>query len=316
MLLGAALLLLGGGSGVACHSDAEDKERPIYIVGVDDRASGVPDGVRFDPDRSRQHLEAALADSRTMYAVDQRKPAAYRAELVISLASERKSEREDQTGVYRAVQVELHVHRDQDGQRDWLTAQGKAFLVQEPDDGERNEGFDRVLERAVAKAVEYIDLQFECRELEPEQLRERLNSEQAEQRLYVLRSLRDRTIPELVPDVVRRLADPNEDVVLEAVGVLVAQRDRRAVKPLIALSRSRDLVFRLQIITAMAEIGGPVARGYLFTLAAGHPAEEIRQRAREGLARTERSSAHVAGDSHDSPVAWPQPESRKRDTAQ
>jgi HEAT repeat protein len=306
------LLLLGGGTRVGCHSAAEDKEHPIYIVGVDDRASGVPDGVRFDPERSRRHLEAALADSRTMYVVEQREPAAYRAELVISLASERESEREEQTGVYRAVQVELHVHREQGEQRDWLTAQGKAFLVQEPDEGERNEGFDRVLDRAVAKAVEYIDLQFECRVLGPEQLRERLNSEQAEQRLYVLRSLRDRDLPEMVPDVVRRLADPDEDVVLEAVGVLVAQRDRRAVKPLIALSRSRDLVFKLQIITAMAEIGGPVARGYLFTLAAGHPAEEIRQRAREGLARIERSGAQAAGDLRNSPVAWPQPGSRER----
>jgi len=315
--LGAALLLLlGGGCWVACHSAAAVKEHPIYIVGVDDRASGVPDGVQFDPERSRQHLEAALADSRTMHVVEQRKPAAYRAELTISLASERESEREDQTGVYRAVQVELHVHRDQGGQRDWLTAQGEAFLVQEPAEGGRNEGFDRVLERAVAKAVEYIDLQFECRELEPEQLRERLNSEQAEQRLYVMRSLRDRNIPEMVPDVVRRLADPDEDVVLEAVGVLVAQRDRRAVEPLIALSRSRDLVFRLQIITAMAELGGPVARGYLFTLAAGHPADEIRQRAREGLARIERSGVQAAGDLRNSPVAWPQPGSRERDPVQ
>lgn len=290
-----------------CNRSSGERPNAVFVLGVEDRASGVPKGVRFDQQHSRKYLSEALAASKTMTEVEERVPGAFRAELVIELASERESERDGSVGVYRAVQVEIHVHRLLDDEREWLSAQGKAFLVQQADEEDRNEGFDRVLALAIAKAVEYLDLQLEARQLDADQIERRLKDERAEDRLYVLRSLRGRKMPELIPAVIGMLKDTDDDVVLEAVGVLVDQRDERAVLPLIRMSQTRDPIFQLQIITAMAELGGDVARGYLFTLAAGHGSAEVRQRAKEGLERIREAEERAGQDPGEHAVATPRP---------
>ncbi len=300
------MVMLGWAAlGVVGCSKSASGENPVFILEVDDRASGVPDGVRFDSERSRGYLASSLTDSRSMGHVSELQPEAFRAVLVITLASERESDREGELGVYRAVQVELRLRRRVGEEYQRLSAQGEAFLVQDPDRIDRKEGFDLVLEMAIARAVGNIDLQFETRDLSPKGLVARLKSKKAEERLYVLRSLRDRRVPELVPEVIEMLSDPDDDVVLEAVGMLVAQQDRRAVLPLIRMSQTRDPVFQLQIITAVAELGGSVARGYLFTLAAGHGSVEIRKRAREGLERILRQESQETSGKTDPAVALP-----------
>jgi hypothetical protein len=70
---------------------------------------------------------------------------------------------------------------------------------------------------------------------------------------------------------------------MEAIGVLVAQREQRAAVPLIRMAQGRDKVFLFQIITALTEIQGPVAKGFLFTLAAGHDLPDVRKRAKEAF---------------------------------
>ncbi len=280
----------------------------MFVLGLEDRASGSPEGLQFDPELNRASLSKALANSRHLLEVPDRRPDAYRAELVIELASERESDRDGEIGVYRAVQVELAIHRNFDGVRDRVTAQGKAFEVQEPGRADRQDGFDRVLKRAVQRAVELIDLQLDVRSLTAQAVIERLEDKASEERLYVLRSLRDRKEPEFVPAVIRLLSDPDDEIVLEAVGVLVAQQDRRAVEPLIRMSQTRDPVFQLQIVTAVAELGGEVARGYLFTLAAGHGAAEIRKRAQEGLERIlQTAPALKSSDTDGQALALPRP---------
>ncbi len=301
------VLALLATAATSCSRSSGERPNAVFILGIEDRASGVPKGVRFDQQRSRKYLSEALAASKTMAEVRERTPEAFRAELVIELASERESERDGSVGIYRAVQVEIHVHRLVDDEREWLSAQGKAFLVQQADEEDRNEGFDRVLELAIGKAVQYLDLQLQARQLDAEQIERRLKDERAEDRLYVLRSLRGRKMPELVPVVIGMLKDPDDDVVLEAVGVLVDQHDERAVLPLIRMSQTRDPVFQLQIITAMAELGGDVARGYLFTVAAGHGSAEVRQRAKEGLERIEEAAARTGQGPGEPAVATPRP---------
>lgn len=268
-----------------CEQSGSGSKQAVFVLGVQDEASGSLQDLSFDPEHGRELLAGALSDSRTLRWVDERLAQAYRAELVVALVSERESERDGELGVYRAVQVDLTLQRNQAGVRDRISAQGKAFLVQDPGRTTRQTGFEAVLELAIGRAVGLIDLQLEARALPIEQVASRIDTAKADERLYLLRSLRDRETPELVPVVIGLLADADDEIVLEAVGVLVSQRDRRAVGPLIRMSQTRDPVFQLQIITAMAELGGPVARGYLFTLAAGHGESEIRKRARQGLER-------------------------------
>jgi hypothetical protein len=298
--LALALCLLGVS---ACESGSDPGRPPVLVLGVDDQ-TGQGDG-GFDMRRAQTTLEEALAGSRQLRLVGQRDAQAYRAELAIVLASERAPERATESagegGLYRAVQVELRLVRRTDTASESLRAEGSAFLVQDPASVERAEGFQRVLELAIRQAVERIDLQLESQELPPDKLRDLLDSQDSDERLYVLRVLRARPVPELVPRVIELLRDPDPDLVLEAVGVLVAQRDDRAVPGLIRLAGSKDVVFLLQIITAVAEIGGPMARGYLFTLAAGHPESQIRERALEGLARIDRQAAAVVEPVQPSP---------------
>jgi HEAT repeat protein len=101
------------------------------------------------------------------------------------------------------------------------------------------------------------------------------------------------------------LSDPDPDVVMEAVGVLVALREQKAALPLIRLARGRDQIFLLQIITALGEIQGPVARGFLFTVAAGHDSPEIRERAREALDRVVQADRPATSTSPEPAVAYP-----------
>ncbi|HOX46360.1 MAG TPA: HEAT repeat domain-containing protein [Myxococcota bacterium] len=298
--LALALCLLGV---CACESSSDPGRPPVLVLGVDDQ-TGQGDG-GFDMRRAQTALEEALAGSRQLRLVGQRDAQAYRAELAIVLASERAPEREaegaGQDGLYRAVQVELRLVRRTEAVSESLRAEGSAFLVQDPASVERAEGFQRVLELAIRQAVERIDLQLESQGLPPDKLRALLDSQDSDERRYVLRVLRARPVPELVPRVIELLRDPDPDLVLEAVGVLVAQRDDRAVPGLIRLAGSKDVVFLLQIITAVAEIGGPMARGYLFTLAAGHPESQIRERALEGLARIDRQAAAAVAPEQPSP---------------
>jgi hypothetical protein len=280
------------------------------IFGLDDRVSGAPKGVRFDLPRARKMLGEALEGSQKLVLVEEDVPGVYRAEMTITLASERESSRAEESGIYRAVQVDLVMTRWIDAESHKLHSQGQAFLVQDPDKVDREEGFDRVLKQAIARAVKMIDLQLESRHMPAEKLTELLNSQNSEDRLYVLRALRDRRVPEMMPRIIEMLSDPDPDVAMEAIGVLVAQKEQRAAVPLIRMAQGRDKVFLFQIITALTEIQGPVAKGFLFTLAAGHDLPDVRKRAKEALSQIRNREGAVPPPKNKA-VALPRPQVEK-----
>jgi hypothetical protein len=294
---------------LGCSKKGERDHERVLIFGLDDRVSGAPKGVKFDLQQARSLLEDAIDASERMEVVEEKELGSYQAELTITLASERESQRSEEDGIYRAVHVDLVLTRWlNDHDRDTLSSQGKAFMVQDPDRLSRQKGFDRVLEQAIQQAVEIADLQFGCRRMTTEELAGLLSSERTEDRLYVLRTLRERADRDLIPRIIELLSDPDPDVAMEAVGVLVAQKDPRAVPPLIRMTEGRDTVFLLQIITALAEIKGPVARGYLFTLAAGHLSEAIRTRAREALGQVLRAEQSERSEPQKKAIALPRTE--------
>ncbi len=303
------LLCLGFSPG--CSRKSEPSREPVVVFGLDDQVSKATQGVNFDIERTRAMLRRELDDSRSLEVVGEDAPGVFRAELSIVLASERESTRTEESGVYRAVQVELDLSRWRNDESEKLSSQGQAFLVQDPDRVERKEGFEKVLKLAIAQAVEMIDLQIESRHLPGERLNELLSSQRAEDRLYVLRALRERRMPEMIPRVIDMLSDSDPDVAMEAVGVLVAQKERRAVVPLIRMAQGRDKIFLFQLITALAEIQGPVAKGYLFTLAAGHEMPDVRKRAREALERIRSEEGAQPSKGKKNTVAFPRPQSEK-----
>lgn len=85
--------------------------------------------------------------------------------------------------------------------------------------------------------------------------------------------------------------EDNELLVLRAVGALIALGDPSAIDPLIALAKNKDPRFVLQVVFAVGAIGGQTARGYLVTLASGHPVEQVRRGAEDALQELERRAS-------------------------
>lgn len=277
----ALLLLIPLG---LCECSRKDTSKsPVFVLGVDDRASGGQSGVKFDVEKCDKILLDTLNESFHLRPVSKRSDKVMRLQAIIDLASEQESNTDEESGVYRAVQVQLRLSPAPGSEGDPITSTGKAFLVQNPDSVQKDEGFGVVYKLAVANAVKYLDVQIDARSMSMDDLRKGLHSPDAQRRLYTLRSLRDRNSKKLYKDIIALLHDRDNEVALEAIGVLVNQHDQRAVIPLIRMSDSRDHVFLLQLISALSELGGPVARGYLFTLASGHASRDIRQRASEAL---------------------------------
>ncbi len=79
------------------------------------------------------------------------------------------------------------------------------------------------------------------------------------------------------------LQSHNRGVLLAAIGALVRLRAKKAAVPLIKLSRRREGAFLAQILSALGEIGGEEAKGYLFTIASSHSNKLLRQSAQEAL---------------------------------
>ena len=79
-----------------------------------------------------------------------------------------------------------------------------------------------------------------------------------------------------------------------ATGALIAIGDRRAVGPLIEMTRHRHPDDVGPILYAIASLGGAEAEAFLFTLESGAPDEETRRAARgayEDLIRRKKEDA-------------------------
>ena len=76
-----------------CSRTTEPGREKVVVFGMDDQVSGAPQGVRFDLERARKMLGEALEGSRKLALVGEDAPGVFRAELTITLASERESTR-------------------------------------------------------------------------------------------------------------------------------------------------------------------------------------------------------------------------------
>ena len=270
----------------ACQRCAGNKREKVWIFGVDSRILWAPEGVTVDSSRTQGILEKAISSSDYLERVENEGEGVYRLEFAGALTSTQVAPDKGQDGASPyAVQVQMVLSRwlnKQDQEK--VVADGQAALRGDAKDPKRfQEAYELAMADAIQKAIRIVDLQMESRGLPVAQLEKMLKSERVEDRLYVLRALRERKNPEMVPRVIALLSDPDPEVVKEAIGVLVAQKDPRAVVPLVSVTSGKDTVFLMQVITALGEIQGPVARGYLFTLAGGHNAPQVRARAKEAL---------------------------------
>lgn len=184
------------------------------------------------------------------------------------------------------------------GDVDRLLAEGEARRPTNADDSldpaARHAAFDAALDAAMLEAVLALRDQIDARRKTEAQLIADLEAKDPRARDYAIRVLADRRSPAAVPQLIARLSDPNPDVARRAAGALIAIGDRRAVTPLIDMTRKRRPEDVGPILYAIASLGGPEAEAYLFTLESGSPDEEVRRAAKgayEDLLRRKQEEA-------------------------
>ncbi len=98
----------------------------------------------------------------------------------------------------------------------------------------------------------------------------------------------------VIPLLIKQLKTKNRTLLLTTVGALVRLRARKAAVPLIQLARQREGAFLAQILSALSEIGGEAAKGFLFTIASSHNIPAIQQTAKEALLELKQREAKAS----------------------
>ena len=182
-----------------------------------------------------------------------------------------------------AVTLELTTTGGQ-GEIERLLAEGAARKPTNADDSldpaARHAAFDAALDAALRDAVAALGTQLDARGKTDDELIRDLTVSDPRLRDYAIRVLADRRSPAAVPQLIARLQDPTPEVARRAAGALIAIGDRRAVTPLIEMTRHRRAEDVGPILYAIASLGGPEAEAFLFTLESGAPDEETRRAAK------------------------------------
>jgi len=245
------------------------------------------------PQQIRTEMKAALEKTRH-FAV--REGASARVRLDVESARRLTGERE-------AADVQLVLElsaASPEGDLERTVAEGSGRAVTSADAGNdpsaRLAAFDAALQVALEDAARGLAWQLESRRKTDQELVRDLSDLDPRVRDYAVRSLADRRSPAVVPQLIARLEDDNPAVALRAVGALVAIGDRRAVEPLIEMTRKRPPQLVAQVLYALASLGGPTAEAFLYTLESGATDDEVRHAATDALAELRRkrddASAH------------------------
>jgi hypothetical protein len=194
------------------------------------------------------------------------------------------------------------------GDVDRLIAEGEARRPTGADDSldpaARHAAFDAAMDAALREAVLALRDQVDARRKSEKELLVDLAAPDARVRDYAIRVLADRRSPAAVPQLIVRLQDENPEVARRAAGALIAIGDRRAVRPLIEMTRKRRPEDAGPLLYAISSLGGPEAEAFLFTLESGAPDEEIRRAARgayQDLLRRKQEDAARVSDGRKAP---------------
>jgi len=268
----AKLLLFGAAALAACNRLPAGAVAVGSIAISDANLSGVPE-LGLPGDRVRRELQMALEKTRHFGV---REGAAGRVRLEIEAARRVAGPEREVADVELLVELTAPTPQG-DLERTVSEGAGRAPTGSEAGAGSeaRLAAFDGALRAALddaARGLAWRDLQ------DPD----------ARVRDYAIRALADRRSVEVVPQLVGRLNDENPAVALRAVGALVAIGDRRAVDPLIEMTRKRPPQVVTQVLYALASLGGPTAEAFLYTLESGATDDEVRRAATDALAELRR----------------------------
>lgn len=158
------------------------------------------------------------------------------------------------------------------------------------------DGFEGLMAEGVEAALRQLAIARELESAPSARVRELLGAAEPASRARAVEAVRERELWEFVPELLAILEREDEDpeVVMKAIGALVASRDPRAVSVLIDSARRRSPIYLTQIIFGVAEIGGKEAEAYLFTVASGHADPAVRKNAEDALEELSRRKLREA----------------------
>jgi hypothetical protein len=142
---------------------------------------------------------------------------------------------------------------------------------------------EKVLGALVMKALDRLKEREKMAALSGKDLLEELGSKDAWRRELAVEELGSRAEPGSYQQVMQKLKDSDKSVALKAVGALVTIGNKAAVPSIIDFARGKELPIQVQMIYAIAQIGGPVAEGYLFVVSTGCPDPQVASAAKEAL---------------------------------
>lgn len=135
----------------------------------------------------------------------------------------------------------------------------------------------------VMKALDRLKEREAMSDMSGKELLAELGSKDAWRRELAVEELGSRGEPGSYQQVVLKLKDSDRSVALKAVGALVTLGNKAAVPALIDFARGKEMPVQVQMIYAIAQIGGPVAEGYLFVMSTGNPDPQVASAAKEAL---------------------------------
>jgi len=295
MLLSRAKVLAACAAALSCNRLPPGAVAVGTLSVSDGNLARVPE-LGMPADQVRKEMKAALERTRH-FAVREGATARVRLDL--------ESARRLAGGEGAAADVQLVLEltaASPEGEPERTVSEGAGRAASAADAGTeanaRLAAFERALRGALDDAARGLAWQLESRRKTDDELSRDLADVDSRVRDYAIRALADRRSPAVVPQLIARLEDDNPAVALRAVGALVAIGDRRAVEPLIEMTRKRPPQLVAQVLYALASLGGSTAEAFLYTLESGAPDDEVRRAANEALAELRRkrdeASAHDA----------------------
>lgn len=268
-------LLVLSGAVAACT----ERDRPLVEIEALDR-SGDPRGPEV-----AAGLEPRLETAASELPGFERRAAradevGYQLRGEVHLLTERPSVEEGK--VHRAAGVSLRLFAlDRSAE---IMSNGLSSGEVPPEDG-----FREVAGAALDQALSRLDAALALRGAKPDEVIAALRSEDDALRAAAISAAGERELEATVPALGELLGSDTlpDSVRLDIIGALVAIGDPAAVGPIIDTVDQQPLGWWPQILFAVAELGGPRAEGFLFTVAQGHDDPRIRQAARDALAELE-----------------------------
>jgi hypothetical protein len=284
------LMVVVGGSPVACHRNTPPTPSPKPALGAIVLRDVTPAGQRREPlDRAflEHALRAKLLGTAMFSFADADAGAGPAADLQIQIATE--GVEVGAKGEARA-RVGMHLHDPAGALSFDLAGQGtEPYSVPGATSASARAAiFGGLVLRVAGDLVD----EFATRRLlhdGPEAVvRAALETDGGQLRDEAIRAVGERRLGGEAPLLLKLLNDPDETTRDAALGALIALADRRAVTELARTRSLRDRHEMRKIIEAISILGGREADEYLSSVAATHDDDEIRAAAAAAHARLQR----------------------------